>query len=152
MKGEEPAADVIRVNEIARMKTPELRNVAGKAELKGPETHPLELNSAEPNVVKVGGIQRAGNYKLVHKDKPGMRPHWLAVNPATGESDLTPISAKEQAELFGTANVQRLGFASLQFDRRREIFAFMIALLFIAFIIEAVFGAFQSLRRGAQNE
>ena len=152
VKGAEPPADVIRVNEVARMQTPELRNVAGTAELKGPQTHKLNLDPAEPSVVKVGGIQRAGNYKLVHKDKPGMRPHWLAVNPSPGESDLTPISATEQASLFGTANVERLGFASLQFDRRREIFTFMIAVLFIAFIIEAIFGAVQSLRRGGQNE
>jgi hypothetical protein len=164
-------ADIMRVNEIARMRLPEMRTLSGNVELRrfraaGPEAedeqppedappdHELELLSAAPGVVKVEDVRRAGNYRVSHPGQQTRRPRWLAVNAVKGESDLRTIEPEEQDSLFGGVNVARLDFDDLAaaFARRSEIFPLMIALLFIAFIVEAVAGAAQSLRKGGTNE
>jgi len=99
----------------------------------------------------VEGITRAGNYRISHPQKPGTRARWLAVNPVEGESDLAPIGEEELVKFFGTRNVKRLGYAELasEFARRREVFPLMAVVLFVAFVVEALGGALQSLRRTA---
>jgi len=147
-----PEPDVIRVNEVARVSVPEFRSLSGEVQVKGPEERTYPLESAEQGTVSVSGIRRAGNYRLQHKDKPGMRPRWLAVNPAQGESDLTPISEQEQAEVFGTENAGRIEFSDLAFAHRREVFSTMIIILFIAFAAEAMIGAVQSRKEPPGGE
>ncbi|HUU70298.1 MAG TPA: BatA and WFA domain-containing protein [Planctomycetota bacterium] len=152
VKSIEPEPDVIRVNELARVSVPEFRSLAGEVQVKGPEERAYPLDAAEQGTVSVAGVQRAGNYKLLHKDKPGMRPRWLAVNPAQGESDLTSISEKEQAEILGTENAGRIGFEKLEFAHRREVLGIMAIILFIAFAVEAVVGAVQSRKEAPGGE
>lgn len=142
-------SDVIRVNEVAYMSLPELRGMSGMVELHGPEKYQFPLLDSERGSIKVEGIQRGGNYSVVHPAKKGMRPRWLAVNPVLGESDLATLSEREQQECFGSVNVARLPYEQLasHFARRREVFALAAVMVFLAFAIEALFGAWQSLRR-----
>ena len=59
----------------------------------------------------------------------------------------------ELARLFGDANFRRVPFADLssEFRRRWELTSWLIGLTFVAFLVEAAFGAWQS-RRGAREE
>ena len=147
----ETAADTLRANEVYRMLLPELRQLAGPVEFVGPRTHRFDLSAAERGTVKVDGIARAGAYRVRHRGKKGMRPRWLAVNAALGESDLARLSDRDQAKVFGPSNVARLPFERLAslFARRREVFPTMILLAFLAFAVEAVASAWGSrLKRG----
>lgn len=151
---DETDTDIIRVNEVARMRVPELRSVKGRVELRGPVKSVAKLDAARPGELRVEGIRTAGNYRVFHAAKKGMRPRWLGVNPVRGESDLTPLAAGDYGSVFGKENVQGLHFAELgsRFARRRELFPLLAVLLFIAFVIEAVNGARLSLRRGGTDD
>jgi hypothetical protein len=145
--------DVIRVNEVARMELPELRNMRGSISLEGPEEYEFPLSEETPGEARVEGIGRAGNYRIRHEKKRGMRPRWLAVNPATGESDLTVLSADEQKKVFGKDGAKRLGFAAVasEFTNQRELFPWIMVVLFGAFALEALTGAWLSTRRREQE-
>jgi hypothetical protein len=77
-----------------------------------------------------------------------MRPRWLAVNAATGESDLDPLTPADQKEAFGDAGVLRLPYERLAgvFERRQEAMPIVILLVFAAFAAEAAMGAWRSSR------
>jgi hypothetical protein len=97
----------------------------------------------------VGGLTRAGAYDLSHPARKSSRQRWLAVNPALGSSDLKPLDEAAQEELFGTLNVMRLPYAEVggQFTRNREVLPVIAVLVFVAFAVEALVGAWQSRRR-----
>jgi hypothetical protein len=141
-------ADAVRANEVYRMQRPELRQLAGEVEFIGPQTRRFALSATEPGTVKVQGIERAGAYRLAHAGKKGMRPRWLAVNGATGESDLDALTPADQKEVFGDAGVVRLPFERLGglFERRQEALPIVILLVFAAFAAEAAVGAWRSSR------
>lgn len=73
----------------------------------------------------------------------------MTVNPVLGKSDPSALTDDEQEVLFGTRNVQRLPFADLgdQFARRHEVFALMAVLAYVAFVVEALVGAWQARRK-----
>jgi hypothetical protein len=77
----------------------------------------------------------------------------MTVNPVRGESDLSPLSVEEQEQIFGAGNVARLKYEDLagQFSHRYEIAGLLGTLVLLAFIAEALLGAWQS-RRGAKRD
>jgi hypothetical protein len=142
-------SDAVRANEVYRMQLPELRQLAGDVDFLGPQTLRLPLSAAEPGTVKVQGIARAGAYRIAHAGKKGMRPRWLAVNGAIGESDLDTLTPADQKEVFGDSGVVRLPFERLAgvFQPRQEALPVVILLVFAAFAAEAAVGAWRSSRR-----
>lgn len=149
-----PEPDVMRVGEVAFMDVPELLGLKADAELAGPERRSVPLDAGDPARLRVAGLKRAGPYLLTHPEKKGMRPRWLAVNPATGSSDLTPLDAADIGRLFGTRNVAGVSFDHLAslYDRRSEVFPVVFVLVFLAFAAEAVAGAWRSMRRRDEHE
>jgi hypothetical protein len=99
--------------------------------------------------IRVAGLIHAGAYEVVHPAKKTGRRRWLAVNPALGESSLAKLDPAGQERLFGTTHVSRLPFGDLagRFARRRELLPLLCGLVFLAFVVEALSGAWASRRR-----
>jgi hypothetical protein len=148
-RGEPQRVDALRVGEVRRMSLPEFRGLKGDVRVKGPADTTFPVVSAEAGEIRVEGLLRAGAYEVTHSAKASSRTRYLTVNPVLGESDNAILGAEEQATLFGTANVDRLTFADLgdRFARRHEVFAGMAVLVWIAFVIEALVGAWQARRK-----
>lgn len=146
--------DVIRVGDDYRMELPEFKNLAGPATVAGPGKHQFALVGKDGDSIQVQGLQRAGAYQVSHPAKRSGRYRWLGVNPVLGESDLIELNEEEHALLFGNRNVVRLDYSQLQdvFARKREVFPLMMALLSMAFVIEALAGAWQGRRKSAAHE
>ena len=147
------APDVMRVGETRRVPLPEFRGLAGAVQATGPVAARFALLAPEHDAIRAEELPHAGAYELVHPEKKTGRRRWLAVNPPADESDLTRLSTAEQEKLFGAANVARLPFAEWQtrFLPRRELLPLLLALVALAFVVEAVAGAWQS-RRGARGQ
>lgn len=143
---EPPRPDVLRVGETRRIDTPEYRGLPGEVEFNGPEKLRAALEKEEATLAEV---RRAGAYHVTHKDKPTSRQRFLTVNHAAGASDLTPVDDEALEELFGTTNTRRLPAAKVddEFTRNHEMATPMLVLLFLAFAIEALIGAWGSRRR-----
>lgn len=141
--------DSLRVGEVLRMELPEFRSLKGEVRLAGPEDRRFSLTGPELEEIRVEGLQKAGAYSVTHENKKSGRPRWLTINPVLGESDLTPLDAEAQEELFGSRNVVRLPFAEVggQFTHAHEITALVAVLVMIAFIVEALAGAWQARRK-----
>lgn len=147
------AADTMRVGEVARVALPEFRGLTGEVQVAGPATHKFPLAGVDKDEIHVDNLTRAGAYEITHPAKKSGRKRWLAVNPVEAESNLTVLSATEQQKLFGTENVLRLPYAGLndKFSRRHEIFGLLALLVFLAFVVEALAGLWQS-RSSARAE
>jgi hypothetical protein len=141
--------DVMRVGEVRAVSVPEFRGLKGDVRVAGPDRKTLPLTGEDDDEVRVGGLSRAGAYELSHPARKTSRQRWLAVNPATGASDMKPFDEDMQEELFGRFNVVRLPYAEVgeQFHHRREILPLVAVLVFLAFAAEALVGAWQSRRR-----
>ncbi len=143
-----PAPDVLRAGDAHYMRVPEFQNLQGPVHLAGPLQRRVPLR-ADRSTLKVEGLVRAGHYKVTHPARQGSRHRWLCVNPVLGESDLTPLSAAEHANLFGTTRSHRLVFDELDrhFVRERELFPLLFWLVAVAFLAEALLGAWQAHRQ-----
>jgi hypothetical protein len=151
-EGERP--DTLRVGDVGHLDLPEYRALPGDVRLAGPQKREFPLTGPDAEEVRVEGLLKAGAYEVTHPAKKTSRQRWLAVNPVLGQSDLTPLDEETQEALFGTANVQRLPYTEVadQFTRRREAVPWMLGLVFVAFAVEAVVGAWQSRRQARQEE
>jgi len=148
-RGEPQRPDTLRVGEVQRMSLPEFRGLKGDVKLAGPANAAFPLIGPESSEIRVEGLARAGAYEVSHPVKASSRTRYLTLNPVLGKSDPTVLTEDEQAALFGTRNVHRLPFADLgdQFTRRHEVFALMAVLAYLAFVIEALVGAWQARRK-----
>jgi hypothetical protein len=146
---EEARPDTMRVGEVLSVPVPEFRGLKGNAVIQGPEKKRYALTGSDLDEVRVEGLQRAGAYEVSHSAKRTSRKRWLTVNPVSGASDLKPLDEESQEELFGTRNVQRLPYAEVegQFSRNHEVFVPIAVLVFLAFSVEALVGAWQSRRK-----
>lgn len=151
-EAEEHSTDALRAGEIRYLQLPEFRGLSGDVSLENTDYRfPLPPSGRD---VKIQNVFTAGNYKVTHPLKKTARTRWLSVNPIQGESDLTPITEEEQKQLFGSANVARLPFQDIdkQFVHRQELFSTLILLVFAAFALETLLGAWQSRRKEAAHE
>ncbi len=143
-------SETMRVGETLRLAVPEWRGLGGPGELAGPVSQTLELQDGrEAPQVRIDGHLPAGPYALRHPAHQTGRRRWLTVNPAAGESDLTPLSDEELELLFGSRRFARrpaTALANLLVDRR-ELAGLVLLLLLVAFAVEALVGAWQSRRR-----
>jgi hypothetical protein len=148
-KREQRQPDVMRVGEVRPVEVPEFRGLKGDVVVAGPQKQTFPLTGEDADEVRVAGLTRAGAYELSHPMKVTSRKRWLTVNAVQGASDLQTLGEEEQAELFGKVNVLRLPYAEVagRFERNHEVFAPVIVLVFIAFAIEAIIGAWQSRRQ-----
>jgi hypothetical protein len=151
-RGEPTSPDTVRVGDVLRMRLPEFRNLKGDVQVTGPETRSFAMTGPEGDEIRVEGLLTAGDYEVSHPAKKSGRKRYLTVNPVRGESDLSPLSREEQESIFGAGNVARLKYAELagEFSHRHEIAGSLGALVLLAFVAEAVWGAWQS-RRGAKR-
>lgn len=136
------------------MDLPEFRSLKGETQVAGPETRKYALTGPDAEEIRVEGLLKAGAYKVSHPLKRTSRERWLTVNPVQGESDLTTLSEADQVVLFGEQHVQRLPFADIaeQFTRAHEVTGLMVVLVFVAFVIEALLGAWQAWRKPQTRE
>jgi hypothetical protein len=141
--------DVLRVGEVAHLDLPEFRGLQGDVQVAGPQKVHYPLTGPDSEEVRVEGLLQAGAYEVTHPAKRTGRQRWLAVNPVLGQSELRPLKGEGQAALFGTDNVERLAYGELagQFAQRREVVPLVLMLVFGAFAVEALIGAWQSRRR-----
>ena len=144
--------DTMRVGDALRVRLPEFRGLTGQVLLSGPEKLELPLIGSGGDEIRVAGLLHAGPYEISHSARKSGRKRWLTVNPVQGESRLTPITEEEQAVLFGRKNSMRMPFGALEqhFSRRHELVALLSALVALAFLVEAIVGAWQS-RRAARR-
>lgn len=142
------AADLMRVGDVRYVGVPEFRNFEGPVQLVGPEEREITAGGDRANI-RVAGLQRAGHYKITHPARKSARQRWLCVNPVLSESDLTPLSEAELAGMFGRDRFHRVGFDELggHFARQQELFPVLLWLVFAAFGIEALLGAWQARRQ-----
>jgi len=148
-RGERQRTDTLRVGEVQRMSVPEFRGLKGDVKVAGPADAGFPLIGPEASEIRVEGLARAGAYEVSHPAKASSRTRFLTVNPILGKSEPTSLTDDQQAALFGTHNVRRLPFADLgdQFARRHEVFALLAVLAYVAFVIEALVGAWQARRK-----
>jgi hypothetical protein len=146
---EQRQPDIMRIGEVRPIEVPEFRGLKGYVLVTGPQKELYPLSGEDADEVRVSGLTRAGAYEVSHPAKKTSRQRWLAVNPVNGASDLQALGGEEQEELFGAANVRRLPYAEVaeQFTRNHEVFLPIIVLVFAAFAIEAIVGAWQSRRK-----
>lgn len=145
--------DALRAGESRYLQLPEFRGLGGEVELRK-TSHRFSL-PADGRDVKIENLYAAGNYEITHAHKKTARTRWVAVNPASDESDLAPLAEEDLHAVFGTsANVAQLAFADLpgRFARRQELFSAILALVFAAFLAETLLGAWQSRRKEAGHE
>lgn len=150
---DELRVDSMRVGDTLRLATPEYRGLSGDATVTGPATENFPLSGNEGDTLRVSGLLKAGNYEVTHAAKRTGRTRWLTVNPAADEADLAPMSDDDITTLFGSAQVAHVpstGVAA-QFSARTELIRPLLVLLLLAFVVEAVMGAWQS-RSGARRD
>ncbi len=152
-RGEPTSPDTVRVGDVLRMRLPEFRNLNGDVQVSGPESKSFAMTGPEGDEIRVEGLLQAGEYEVAHPGKKSGRKRYMTVNPVRGESDLLALSTDEQEQIFGAGNVARLKYADLasQFSHRYEIAGLLGTLVLLAFIAEALLGAWQS-RRGAKRD
>jgi len=154
VSGDEAAttADLMRVGDVRYVGVPEFRNFEGPVQLVGPEERKIAA-SGDRSSIRVAGLRRAGHYELTHPARKSARKRWLCVNPVLSESDLTPLSEAELAGMFGRDRFHRVGFGDLDrhFARQQELFPVLLWLVFAAFGIEAVMGAWQAQRQETET-
>jgi hypothetical protein len=145
--------DLMRVGDVLRLALPEYRGLSGDVAVAGPESVTFPLRGAERDEIEVAGLTRAGAYEVSHPLKKSGRKRWLAVNPAEGESVLSALTPDECRTLFGRRQAVMLPASAVagQFRRRHEVFPFMAAAVLLAFLAEALVGAWMS-RRAARQE
>jgi hypothetical protein len=145
--------DVLRVGEILDLSVPEFRRLSGELRVSGPETRSFSLGGPEGDQVRLEGLRKAGAYEVSHPQKKTGRERWVGVNAVLEGSDLTPLGEEDQARVLGLRNVQRIPYKALvaQISRRHEIKGILALLLTLAFVAEALAGAWQS-RRGARRD
>jgi hypothetical protein len=143
--------DHIRAGAFHRLTLPAFRGLGGDVALEGPRTHSFKM-SPEDAYVTVKDIYVAGAYRATHSGKPSARDRWLAVNPSTEESESAIISAEQLAGLCGgaqvTATSDRLDGL---FRPSRELFALLLALVFVALAAETAGGVFFRQRRKLED-
>lgn len=150
-RGEMVRPDMMRVGEVLRMRLPEFRNLKGDIVAAGPESKKFAITGAEVDEIRVEGLRKAGAYEVSHSARDGGRKRWLTVNPVAGESNLTTLTEEDQTQVFGAAAVRvPYQHVATQFSNRHEIAAWLIVLVIVALIVEALFGAWQS-RQGARK-
>ena len=151
--GDTDQPDVMRVGESRRVRLAELRGLKGAVQANGPAEKEFQLSGSDGNEILATELIQAGNYSLEHPLKKTARKRWLAVNPVLGESELAPLTAEVQQQVFGESGVVRMPFADVAgaFTHRQEIAIPLLLLLFAAFVAEALLGAWQS-RRGARRK
>jgi hypothetical protein len=142
-----PPPDVIRAGATCAMSLPGCRGIGGDAVAAGPATNSFPLDPE--GWIRVRGLDIAGQYQITHPLRPAGRPRLLAVNPVTGESDLTPSDAADIARIFGERNVKRIAFDAVarQWFRSRENAGWWLALVLAALAVEAAAGAWFISRR-----
>jgi len=142
-----PVPDVMMAGGTHYLHFPAFRELGGEVELKGPDVFRFPVDDG--GWVRVSGICHAGPYEIRHTIRPTLRPRILSVNPARGESDLTPAGEEDIERVFGTAGVHRIHFDRLseRFSMRREIGSPMLWLLLGALAAEALAGAWFARRR-----
>ncbi len=140
------ASGTMRVGEMARVALPEFRGLGGDAQVAGPEKRSFAMAGPDKDEILVDNMTLAGAYEITHPAKKSGRKRWLAVNPVEAESDLSVLGAADQQKLFGSKNIMRLPYAELggKFSRRHELFGLLAALVFLAFMAEAIAGLWQS--------
>jgi hypothetical protein len=153
-QGEKERPDMMRVGEVHRMDLPEFRSLKGDARVDGPQKRTFALTGPDAEEIRVDGLLKAGAYEVSHPLKRTSRQRWLTVNPVQGESDLTTLSEENQAAVFGDQNVHRVPFAEVdgQFTRAHEVTGLLVVLVFLAFVVEAMLGAWQARRKPRDRE
>jgi len=137
----------MRVGDVLRVETPEFRGLSGEITIEGPDTFTVPIEIGQESI-RFDQAVKAGAYTFSHEMKKSGRKHWVTVNPVQGESELATMSPVAMEELFGeTAQIIPFGEMGGQFENKREIIPLMTLLLFAAFTIEALFGAWNSRTR-----
>lgn len=141
--------DSMRVGEVLRVDLPEFRSLKGEVQVAGPQERRFGLTGPDLEEIRVEGLVKAGPYAVSHDNKKTSRPRWLTVNPVLGESELAALDGETQQELFGERNLVRLPYAEVSglFVRRHEITGLIVVLVFLAFVAEALAGAWQARRK-----
>jgi len=145
--GARKEAETMRVGDVLRVETPEFRGLSGEITIEGPDTFTVPIEIGQESI-RFDQAVKAGAYTFSHEMKKSGRKHWVTVNPVQGESELATMSPVAMEELFGeTAQIIPFGEMGGQFENKREIIPLMTLLLFAAFTIEALFGAWNSRTR-----
>ncbi len=139
----EKETETMRAGDELRIKTPEFRNLSGDVHVDGPDSFKIPITDGDS--IRFNQAVKAGAYQLSHPLKQSGRKHWVTVNPVQGESDVTALEPKAMKELFGE-KLQLIPYSEVsnQFVNKREIINLMLLLLFTAFTIEALIGAWGS--------
>jgi hypothetical protein len=144
--------DMLRVSQTARVRLPEFRSLQGAVLLPGPEQRSLAMVGPDRDEVRLTDLRLAGGYTLTHAARPNGRQRRVAVNPTEGESQLTPLSGEELAQLYGERHANLVPFDQLagQFRNGHEWTWPLVWLVLGALVLESLAGAWQS-RRGRRR-
>jgi hypothetical protein len=144
--------DMLRVSQTARVRLPEFRSLQGDVLLTGPEQRSLAMVGPDRDEVRLTDLRLAGGYTLTHAARPNGRQRRVAVNPTEGESQLTPLSGEELAQLYGERHANLVPFDQLagQFRNGHEWTWPLVWLVLGALVLESLAGAWQS-RRGRRR-
>ncbi|MFT5129685.1 MAG: hypothetical protein ACI8W8_003312 [Rhodothermales bacterium] len=142
--GPDRQVETMRAGDVLRVHTPEFRNSSGDVHIDGPDHFEVPIAAGDDSI-RVDNAVRAGAYALSHPLKKTGRKHWVTVNPVLGESDTTALGREVLSELFGPG-MTFTAYAKVDshFQNRREIIPIMVLLVFVAFVVEALFAAWQS--------
>jgi hypothetical protein len=145
--------DMLRVSQTARIRLPEFRSLQGDVLLTGPEQRTLTMVGPDRDEVRLTDLRLAGGYTLTHAARPTGRQRRVAVNPTAGESELTPLSAAELAQLYGAEHASLVPFEQLasHFRNGHEWIWPLVWLVLGALVLESLAGAWQS-RRGGRRQ
>ena len=145
--------DMLRVSQTARIRLPEFRSLQGDVLLTGPEQRTLTMVGPERDEVRLTDLRLAGGYALTHAARPNGRQRQVAVNPTAGESQLTPLTETELAQLYGERHASLVPFEQLadQFRNGHEWTWPLVCLVLGALVLESLSGAWQS-RRGGRRQ
>lgn len=151
-QGRSARPDMLRVSQTARVRLPEFRSLQGDVLLTGPEQRALAMVGPERDEVRLTDLRLAGGYTLTHAARPNGRQRRVAVNPTAGESELTPLSVEELAQLYGERHASLVPFDQLagQFRNGHEWTWPLVWLVLGALVLESLAGAWQS-RRGRRR-
>ncbi len=71
------------------------------------------------------------------------------MNPVQGESDLAPLTDGDLDRVFGRRSADKVTFAELaaRFGHRRELLPIVMIFVFLFLAVEALLGAWQSVRK-----
>jgi len=141
--GMQEETETMRAGDELRVETPEFRNLSGDVNVDGPDSFKIPITDGDS--IRFNQAVKAGAYQLSHPLKQSGRKHWVTVNPVQGESDVTALEPETMKELFGE-KLQLIPYSEVgnQFVNKREIINLMLLILFIAFTIEALIGAWGS--------